>query len=230
MPDTRPTYYAALAAVHRHVSPRVYVEIGVHQGHSLSLASATTRCIGIDPMPDLRLEPPPNTTILATTSDQAFASGAVDRALCGAPIDLVFIDGLHLFEQVLRDIAAVERRCTAASVILVHDCLPIDAVTSARDRTTVVWSGDVWKAIPALRSARPDLRITTLDVAPTGLGIITCLDPSSRVLGTRHDDLVAELLPQGYDDLLSRGRDELLAVVSVPGTVDDAVARALTAA
>lgn len=100
------------------------------------------------------------------------------------PIDLVFIDGLHLFEQVLRDIAAVEARCTAESVILVHDCLPIDAVTSSRERTTVVWSGDVWKAIPALRSARPDLRIKTLDVAPTGLGVITGLDPSSPCWAT----------------------------------------------
>ena len=73
--------------------------------------------------------------------------------------------------------------------ILVHDCNPIDEVTAARERTTAVWSGDVWKTVVALRRHRPDLSVVTADVAPTGMAIVTGLDPTSTVLFDRYDEL-----------------------------------------
>ena len=58
--------------------------------------------------------------------------------MCGAldlfSGELVFIDGLHLFEQVLRDLINVERHSTTDTVVLLHDCLPLDEVTSGRRR------------------------------------------------------------------------------------------------
>ncbi len=50
------------------------------------------------------------------------------------------------------------------------------------------------------------------------------------MLGDRHHELVAELMPQGYDELLSVDRNELLCVVPHGATLDDTVTRALTAA
>ena len=57
------------------------------------------------------------------TSDEFFAEHDL-RELLGGPVELAFIDGLHLFEQVLRDFVNLERCSTAHTVIILHDCLP----------------------------------------------------------------------------------------------------------
>jgi hypothetical protein len=44
------------------------------------------------------------------------------------------------------------------------------------------WTGDVWRAALLLKRRRPDLQITTVDAFPTGLVLITNVDPSSRYL------------------------------------------------
>ncbi len=197
MTDDRPTYYEALAEAHRRLRPRGYLEIGVHEGHSLQLAQPTTRCLGIDPSPNVAFET--HSTIRAMTSDDYFANHDPVADL-GAPLDLVFIDGLHLFEQALRDVVNVERHSHSATVILIHDCLPIDAVTAARERTTMIWSGDVWKVMVTLARHRPDLSLTTLDAQPTGLGVVRSVDPGSDLLGTRFDELVSDLIDVDYEE------------------------------
>lgn len=213
-------------AFHATLTPHTYLEIGVHQGHSLSLARAGTRCVGVDPEPDVQVPlVADDVTVIAATSDEAFTSGAVDAALAGSPVDLAFIDGLHLFEQALADFVNVEQRSHPGGVVLVHDCLPIDAVTSARERTTMVWSGDVWKLVCCLARYRPDLTVTTLDVGPTGLGVITRLDPTSTVLAEARDELVARYLPLGFDDLERAGGPDALRVID--GDLDHMVSVAL---
>lgn len=183
-------YYDLLRRVHAELQPRTYVEVGVRAGASLDLARECELRIGIDPAPTL--DPAldlDDALILATTSDEAFATGEVARALGGRPIDLAFIDGMHLFEFALRDFANLERLAHAAAVILVHDCLPIDAVTSARERTTEAWTGDVWKLVPCLLENRPDVQVVTSDVSPSGLTFVTRLDPGSTVLAAGGDEL-----------------------------------------
>jgi predicted O-methyltransferase YrrM len=210
------TYYGLLRRAHEIIRPEVYLEIGVHEGYSLALVQSGTRAVCVDPEPKVA-DPPPDTTIVAATSDEFFARPDVDELL-GGPVDLAFVDGLHLHEQTLRDLANVERHSHPDGVILIHDCLPIDAVTSARERTTVVWSGDVWKVVVALRRHRPDLGVTTVDVEPTGIAVVTGLDPASTVLNDAHDDIVADLATLDYEELIERGRDETLGVV--PGQVE----------
>jgi Methyltransferase domain len=41
---------------------------------------------------------------------------------------MAFIDGLHHFEQVLRDFINVEKRATSEGLIVIHDCIPFDEV------------------------------------------------------------------------------------------------------
>jgi len=132
---------------------------------------------------------------------------------CCGPIDLAFVDGLHLHEQTLRDVANVERHSHPGGVILIHDCLPIDKKTAARERSTVVWSGDVWKVVVALRRHRPDLTVTTVDVEPTGLAIVSGLDPTNTILHDDYDAIIEELAGLEFDDLEAVGRDEMLGVV-----------------
>ncbi|HET8673834.1 MAG TPA: class I SAM-dependent methyltransferase [Thermoleophilaceae bacterium] len=189
-----PAYYNVLRWIHRIVEPANYLEIGVHKGISLFQARKGTPCIGVDPTPDLQ-EEHPDATIYELTSDEFFERYDLNE-LFGGPLELAFIDGLHLFEQVLRDFVNVERYSAPGTVVLLHDCLPLDEATASRERTTDFYSGDVWKAVLALRRTRPELEMITVRTAPTGLGIVRGLDSGSRRL---EDELPA--LTETYRDL-----------------------------
>jgi hypothetical protein len=216
-------YYEALAAAHRHVDPSVYLEIGVHEGHSFRLATSAELAVGVDPEMNLQFAAPDGARLFRETSDDFFASSAAE-VFANAPVNLAFVDGLHHWDQTLRDFAHTERHSDERGCVLIHDCLPLDAETSARERTTVVWSGDVWKVVVWLRRHRPDLTVTTLDVAPTGLAVVTGLDPHRPV--PLAADLDADLWALDYDEV-AESAGELLNVV--PGT-DDSLAFALAAA
>jgi Methyltransferase domain len=207
------SYREALDFVHTTLAPRRYVETGVSQGGSMQLVLPGTRAVGIDPEPKVNRPIPRSASIYPMPSDEFFERHDLSRLL-GGPVDLAFIDGMHLFEFALRDLINIERHCSAESVVLVHDCYPLDEVTAARERTTRRWSGDIWKLVLCLREYRPELRLATLDVAPTGLGVITGADPGSRVLSERYDEICERYVPLAYG-VLDTGKPEALA--RVPG-------------
>jgi hypothetical protein len=101
---------------------------------------------------------------------------------------------------VLDDFIAIERHAAPGAVVLLHDTLPLNALTAARERRTGFYTGDGWKIVPCLRSLRPDLHVITLPTAPTGLTVITRLDPGNRVLSDR-----LPLIRQSYAALFSLG-------------------------
>ena len=45
------TYYGLLRRIHELRQPSLYVEIGVHEGHSLAFVQPGTRIVGVDPEP-----------------------------------------------------------------------------------------------------------------------------------------------------------------------------------
>ena len=92
--------------------------------------------------------------MFALTSDDFFAQQDVRSAFGGRALDLAFIDGMHRFEFALRDFINIERLCSANSVILMHDCYPLDARTAQRERQTGFWSGDIWRLVMLLREQR----------------------------------------------------------------------------
>ena len=185
-------YFKVLARVHEHVRPATYLEVGVSRGESLKLVGADTLALGIDPEPRVGFTLAPNQKVFAQTSDEFFARPDLPALLGGRPLEMAFIDGMHHFEYALRDFVNIEPLCTAESLIFIHDCYPIDARSAARDQTTGFWSGDIWRVIVLLKKYRPDLRIHTIGTPPTGLGLITRLDPSSTVLRDRLPGLIAE--------------------------------------
>src|SRR5262249_32903197 len=84
-----------------------------------------------------------------------------------------------------------ERCCHHRSLVLLHDCLPVNlrmaersgGMNEAEDASTRDWwTGDVWRILPVLKKYRPDLRICYLDCPPTGLVAVTNLDPASNTL------------------------------------------------
>ncbi len=197
-------YFEMLDRVHQQLLPRTYVEIGVNRGRSLTLALPGTSCVGVDPEPQLRYPAPPGSQIFAETSDEFFASHDLEALFGGVPVDLAFIDGMHLFEFALRDFMNLERNAHTDSTILIHDCLPVDAVSAGRERSSYPWSGDVWRLIVLLREQRPDLEVSVVDWPPTGVGVVRGLDPGSTVLSDRYDKLVEQYLAMPYD-LLDNG-------------------------
>ena len=116
----------------------------------------------------------------------------------GAPLDLVFIDGMHLFEYALRDFMNVEANSHAGTVVAVHDCVPYLEVTTARERTTDAWTGDIWKLVVCLKEHRPDLDVLIVDSPPTGLCLISGLDRASSVLADSYDQLLEHYVPQPW--------------------------------
>jgi Methyltransferase domain len=206
-----PAYYQVLNWIHRILRPANYLEIGVHKGISLIQARRETPTIGIDPFPSIEpgieKELPDDTTIYELTSDEFFARYDLGDLL-GGSVELAFIDGLHLFEQVLRDFVNVERHAAAGTVVLLHDCLPLDEVTASRERTTDFYCGDVWKAALALRRLRPELEMVTVPTAPTGLCLVRGLDASDRRLEEELAEIEASYRDLGFDYYLAR-RDEM---------------------
>jgi hypothetical protein len=210
-------YVDVIANIHALAKPRTYLEIGVNTGVTFGLAAATTRALGVDPLPLLKQPPGPNAKIFPLTSDDFFAQTDVKNELGGLPVDLAFIDGMHLFEFALRDFIAIERLCTRESTVLVHDTYPLNSVTAERERESIFWSGDIWRLVLALKKYRPDLSIDTLAAAPSGLTIIRGLDPDSRVLADRRDAIIAEFLALDFSIL---DADKTTTLNVVPNTTD----------
>ncbi|HTT01540.1 MAG TPA: class I SAM-dependent methyltransferase [Steroidobacteraceae bacterium] len=202
-------YLRVLSRVHEHVRPATYVEIGVAKGDSLRLLHKDTTAIGIDPQPRLARAPGPRQKVLAKTSDEYFAKHDVIAELGGQRVRMAFIDGMHHFEFALRDFINLEPLCAPDSLIFVHDCYPLDERSATREQHTAFWSGDVWRLIVLLKKHRPDLAIHTIATAPTGLGLITHLDPSSRTLRQNLPALIAEGLSISFDSIAGRKAEAL---------------------
>ncbi|NCC25970.1 MAG: class I SAM-dependent methyltransferase, partial [Deltaproteobacteria bacterium] len=116
-----------------------------------------------------------------------------------------FIDGLHLFEQALRDFMNVERVMKPGGLVVIDDIFPAHPAQAERVRRTKKWAGDVWKVLKILQEHRPDLELTALDVAPTGLLLVRNLDPGSRILEEAYHDLVDEWMDQVVpEDIIRR--------------------------
>lgn len=183
-----------LALIHEQLQPRLYLEIGVDQG--LSLARAHGRAIGVDPRPKLALQHPlsEQVTLVSLSSDAFFCERAA--TLLQPPPDLVFIDGMHLFEFALRDFMNVERYAHPATLVVIDDIYPCHPTQAARRRRSGAWTGDIWKLHRILRERRPDLMLMALNAYTTGLLLIAGLDPDNRVLW---DD---------YEAIVRRNRDD----------------------
>ena len=84
--------------------------------------------------------------------------------------DCIFIDGLHHYDQVIKDINSSLKILNKGGVILMHDCLPNNLNEQMVPRTTLNWNGDVWKAFVECRT-KPNLDCFTC-YADWGIGTI----------------------------------------------------------
>lgn len=179
--------HQVLERIHQTLQPRNYLEIGVQTGQSLLLA--TCPAIGVDPMPMIAASSE-KVRLVRSTSDQFFAEQASNYI--HDPIDMAFIDGMHLFEYALRDFMNIERYAKSHTLIVMDDIFPGASAQAARDRHTRAWTGDVWKLLPIFRQYRPDLSLLLLDAHPTGLLCVTGLNPENTILREAYKRIVVE--------------------------------------
>ena len=196
-------YQNFLKRIHTTLRLKTYFEIGTLNGDTLKLASCS--CISVDPTYQIStdvLGNKPSCYFFQVCSDEFFEQRDPKQIL-GDAIDVAFLDGMHLFEYLLRDFYNTERYCARGSIIILHDCVPVDEHVTVRDPFDPArqkssrpgyWTGDVWKMIPTLQRWRPDLKISVVDAPPTGLVLVTNLNPESHVLQDNYQAIMGKYL------------------------------------
>lgn len=122
-----------------------YLEIGVETGYTFNNVHFKDK-IGVDPAPIFKSD-----SVIIKTSDEYFDN-------CDNLFDIVFIDGMHQTEYVLKDFNNSIRKLNTNGIILIDDIIPIHYDEQLKIplkntyqnnilKTLVPWTGDVWKII-----------------------------------------------------------------------------------
>ena len=130
-----------------------YLEIGCDQDQLFSKVRIKNKT-GVDPI---------NGGNIRKTSDNFFRENK-------NKFDIIFIDGLHTYNQVKKDILNSINCLKDDGIVLVHDCMPDSLSKQAVPRYRMSWNGDVWKAIVDLRQ-HENLEIYTCKI-DQGIGVI----------------------------------------------------------
>lgn len=216
-------YLKFLKRVHATLDPKWYLEIGTSRGDSLALSKA--RSIAIDPKFRLKHDVftgKDELRMFQMPSDTYFQDNGEHRN--HPKIDLAFLDGMHLFEFLLRDFMGTEKVARKNGTIILHDCVPMSYAAADRNwdrKVTKQWTGDVWKVVPILREYRPDLTVRVIDCPPSGMCVITGLDPKSTVLTDHYDEILAKYSDMDIDDF---GLDKLHETLDLVGSDSAAAA------
>lgn len=204
-PTPTMTRHMLLRVLHEKLRPRTYLEIGIHYGTSLALSR--TRSIGVDPAFKIIRPIHCDVQLVKAPSDDFFARVDPVGHFDGVPIDLAFIDGMHLSEFALRDFINTEPLMADTGVVVLDDMLPRNGPEADRDRKTKVWTGDVYKVVEILRRRRPDLVVLLVNTGPTGTAVVLGVDQASTILKEAYEEDLEYLLrpdpqlpPQEYLD------------------------------
>ena len=147
---------------------KTYLEIGCDKDQSFSKIEIPYK-VGVDPI---------SGGTIRKTSDDFFKTNK-------EKFDIIFIDGLHHYEQVIIDIDNALNILNDNGHILVHDCLPRTIAHQAIPRYRGSWNGDVWKSIVELRT-RKNLEVFTCEI-DFGVGIIQKKE-NSKILDLKIDN------------------------------------------
>lgn len=152
----------------RHVDR--YLEIGVQKGHTFFRIEAGHK-VAVDPKFRFKTEAHRTEAVEfhQVTSDEYFSS-----RWDGRKFDLIFIDGLHVFEQALRDFCNSLTACNARSLLVIDDTIPSDVFSALRSQELAVetrrkaggvgraWHGDVFKVVMFIHDYLPTLSYVTI--------------------------------------------------------------------
>ena len=166
---------------------KTYLEIGVERGLNFFQIQADLK-IGVDPV--LNIPGGPKNSegerFYSLTSDEFFKNPPDELVKSG--IDICLIDGLHTYEQSLKDVENVLKYLNPDGIIVMHDCLPTNAVEAIPNLEEAkrhpefkgFWTGDVYKTILHIRATHPELFVAVVNV-DWGIGIIKRGDPENML-------------------------------------------------
>lgn len=151
---------------------RRYLEIGVDRGTTFAQVNLAEK-VGVDPCfrfdaDSLRSD---RVQLLEMPSDRFFSA----HPAAGTPFDVIFLDGLHTFEQTFRDFCASQACAHDKTIWVIDDVLPRDVYSSLRTPDdalhfrrsqtggdSLAWHGDVYKVVVALHDFFPSLSYCTV--------------------------------------------------------------------
>jgi len=149
-------------------NPR-YLEVGVFKGITFSEIRAH-RKVAVDPKFHFDVPPPsPDTEFHEVPSDIYFANVARESVF-----DVIFLDGLHTFEQTYRDFCNAVLHVHPGSIIVIDDTIPSDPYSAIRDQRLAVttrekhggkgraWHGDTYKTVLAIHDFFPSFSYATV--------------------------------------------------------------------
>ena len=179
---------------------RNYLEIGVRDPDATFNKVRCRYKNGVDP------EPLGKEVTFPCTSDEFFDMIKDDKEV---KFDIIFIDGLHLTEQVDKDVENSLEHLVDWGFIVMHDCSPPNEFRQREnyevDGSFPAWNGTVWKSWVKLRCAREDLKMYVVD-ENDGCGVI---HRGEQKIWDK--DTVEECIEYKY---LEKNREELLHLVS----------------
>jgi hypothetical protein len=203
--------------LHLAVKPKTYVEIGVESGQSLQFSKC--KSVGIDPAIQIFYSQESWVKLYKLTSDDFFVQHDLRKVLGAEFVDMAFIDGLHTFDQALKDFINIERHAHSATVVVFHDIFPVTAITASRERKSFFWLGDTWKVVLILKEMRPDLKICTLPAFPSGLTLVTGLNGNSKLLSQEVDQIIERWMKVELDSYLPEMDTHLNVIENDTGAV-----------
>jgi hypothetical protein len=159
-----------LSHLAKFVDAQSYLEIGVFDGSTFNDVEITNKD-AVDPRFhfDVRAFATPTVRFFEVTSDDFFL-----HFHNGKRYDLIFIDGLHTFEQTFRDFCASLAATHDRTVWLIDDVFPVDIYSAHPDQKTALrsrhatgnkrkaWHGDVYKVIFAINDFFPNITFRTI--------------------------------------------------------------------
>ena len=160
-----------------------YLEIGVRNPEDNFNRIDADFKVSVDPGVESRV----NQATFPLTSDQFFERLSADQLeIEDRTFDVIFVDGLHLADQVYRDIQNALRIVAEVGYVVMHDCNP-PTIHHARENfydqgpATHFWNGTSWKAYQRFRT-ESDKRCFVVDV-DWGVGVIVnhSEDPANRL-------------------------------------------------
>lgn len=204
--------FTILQTIINSINAKHYLEIGVREGCIL-LNIPVKNKHGIDPkfkIPNLNVvdnlvvnDQNNNINFLYPMTSDSFFDKYAEKTLIHG-IDVAFIDGLHTYNQSLKDAENCIKYLNPNGFIVMHDCNPLNYAMAYPIKQSInevyemsvrgdlpgwngCWNGDVWKTLLNLRSQRKDINVFTLDL-DWGLGVITKGEPEN-VFDFKIDDI-----------------------------------------